>query len=167
MALVRGKDTKVEMTVRKALHAAGLRFRLHRPDLPGHPDITFPSRRAVVFVHGCFWHRHSGCPSTRTPKTRRRWWEAKFAANVERDRRARRLLRKGGWRVYVVWECQIHDRKRIGNLISSLKRIKTDGAQRAAGTIWRGRKVTMSGKTTTSATATTISMKKGKAARLT
>lgn len=106
MASIRGKDTKPEMVVRRLLHAMGYRFRLHRRDLPGTPDIVLPGRQAVIFVHGCFWHRHSGCRLAAVPATRRDFWEAKIAANKARDRRAVAQLRRNGWRVAVVWECQ-------------------------------------------------------------
>lgn len=105
MSGIGGKNTKPEMLVRKALFAAGFRFRLHRKDLPGRPDVVLPGRRVVVFVHGCFWHAHQGCPYAKTPATRREFWEAKLAANVERDRRTREALLSAGWRVLVVWEC--------------------------------------------------------------
>lgn len=88
-------------------------FRLHRRDLPGTPDIVLPRHATVVFVHGCFWHRHKGCKGATTPKTRRAFWRAKFEANVERDRRNRRDLRKLGWKVVTVWECQIRKTGRL------------------------------------------------------
>ena len=94
------------MIVRQALHAAGYRFRLHRRDLPGSPDIVFPARRAIVFVHGCFWHRHPDCPAATTPKTRAAFWSAKFAANMARDLRVAEALHRQGWSVHVVWECE-------------------------------------------------------------
>lgn len=106
MAGIRGKNTKPEVKVRQALHAAGYRYRLHRADLPGKPDIVLPSRRAVVFVHGCFWHRHKGCPAATTPTTRPEFWQAKLSGNVERDERNIGLLREQGWAVHIVWECQ-------------------------------------------------------------
>ena len=109
MRAVRSKDTAPERVVRKTAHALGYRFRLHRRDLPGTPDLAFPGRRKVIFVHGCFWHRHAhpGCPRGRsTPASRRAYWKAKFARNVARDRRAKRALRADGWGVMVVWECQ-------------------------------------------------------------
>ncbi len=112
MSRIRGKDTKSEMAVRSMLHAMGARFRLHRRDLPGSPDIVLPRRNLVVFVHGCFWHRHRGCKVAATPKTRRAFWQAKFAANIARDRRVIRRLRAAGWRVAVVWECQLHPSRR-------------------------------------------------------
>ena len=108
MQAVRQKNTKPEVTVRRLLHRLGYRFRLHRRDLPGSPDIVLPKHRTVIFVHGCFWHRH-GCKKTTTPKIRRNFWEAKFAANVERDRRKEEQLREAGWRVLTIWECQVNE----------------------------------------------------------
>ena len=105
MAGIRGKDTKPEILVRKALFAAGHRFRLHRRDLPGTPDIVMPGRRVAVFVHGCFWHRHAGCRLTKAPATNAEFWRAKLNANVERDGQAIAALQAAGWRVLVVWEC--------------------------------------------------------------
>lgn len=105
MAGIRARDTKPEVVVRKALFGAGFRFRLHRRDLPGSPDVVLPGRRVAVFVHGCFWHAHAGCRYAKIPATRRDFWESKLAANVERDLRARKALLSAGWRVLVVWEC--------------------------------------------------------------
>lgn len=99
-------NTKPELLIRKLLHGFGLRFRLHRADLPGSPDIVLPRYRAVIFVHGCFWHRHPGCRYSTTPKTRQDYWLPKFANNVERDARKEAQLRELGWRVLVVWECE-------------------------------------------------------------
>ena len=107
LAAISGKDTAPELTVRKMLHGMGLRFRLHREDLPGRPDIVLPRHRTVVFVHGCFWHRHEGCRFTTTPKTRREFWQAKFNGNVARDSRNQADLAELGWRVIVVWECEL------------------------------------------------------------
>lgn len=109
MSRVRGKDTKPEWRVRSALHAAGLRYRLHVKGLPGRPDLVFSSRRCVVFIHGCFWHRHAGCASTRTPKSRIDFWEAKFQENSRRDKRVEEELKNLGWTVIVVWECETLD----------------------------------------------------------
>lgn len=106
MARIRGKDTKPELFVRRALHALGYRFRLHGPGLPGNPDLVFPSRRAVIFVHGCFWHRHT-CGKAYLPKTRTAFWKAKFLGNTQRDAIAEAALRRAGWRVIVVWECEL------------------------------------------------------------
>ena len=109
MGLVKAKNTKPELFVRRLLHRLGFRFRLHRVDLPGKPDIVLPRHRVVVFVHGCFWHRHPGCPATRTPKTRVEFWEAKFVGNIRRDEEARSKLVEAGWRVLVIWECELAD----------------------------------------------------------
>ena len=106
MSRIRGVDTKPELVVRRALHALGYRFRKHVGTLPGRPDVVFSRRRAAVFVHGCFWHRH-GCDKTYSPKSREQFWQAKFAGNVERDRRDQQRLADDGWRVFVAWECEI------------------------------------------------------------
>ena len=107
MASIRGKDTKPELILRRALHARGFRYRLHDRMLPGRPDLVFRRFRAVCFVHGCFWHRHEACPYATVPATRQEFWQAKFRANVERDRRARKELLEAGWRVAIVWECAL------------------------------------------------------------
>lgn len=107
MALVRHKDTKPEIVVRRGLWSAGLRFRLHARDLPGSPDLVFRAARLAVFVHGCFWHRHPGCRSTRTPKTNVTFWETKFKANVLRDQLALEELHSLGWQTEVIWECEV------------------------------------------------------------
>lgn len=106
MARVRGRDTKPEVTVRRALNAMGKRFRLFRRDLPGRPDIVLPRYGLALFVHGCFWHRHEGCRLSSTPKTRVEFWAEKFAANIARDARSVAELRALGWRVGVIWECE-------------------------------------------------------------
>lgn len=108
MALVRSRDTKPELRVRRYLHAAGLRYRLHQRVATARPDLVFPSRRTVVFVHGCIWHRHPDptCPLTRTPKSRVDFWTTKFAENVARDARQQAALEAEGWRVLTIWECQ-------------------------------------------------------------
>ena len=116
MALVRGRDTKPEMRVRKALHAAGLRYRLHVRTLPGAPDLVFPSRRVALFVHGCFWHRHAGCAGGRMPKSRLDFWETKLNGNVERDRRNQKALEAAGWTVMVIWECETRDHDKLAEL---------------------------------------------------
>jgi DNA mismatch endonuclease (patch repair protein) len=107
MSGIRGRNTKPEVTLRHALHALGLRYRLHSKALPGKPDLVLPRFRAAVFVHGCFWHRHEGCRFTTTPATRPEFWSEKFEGNVERDRRNLEALQKSGWRTAVVWECAI------------------------------------------------------------
>jgi DNA mismatch endonuclease (patch repair protein) len=107
MSGIRGKDTLPELRLRRALHRRGLRFRLQRKDLPGRPDIVFPSRKAVVFVHGCFWHRHKGCRFATTPATRPEFWSEKFHSNQERDVRNIKQLRSIDWHACVIWECAI------------------------------------------------------------
>lgn len=106
MAAVRSKHTKPELLVRRLVHSLGYRYRLHRRDLPGCPDLAFPRRRKVIFVHGCFWHRHSCHKGRSLPATRRRFWEHKLADNKKRDGKIRRRLNSLGWRRLVIWECQ-------------------------------------------------------------
>lgn len=106
MAGIRGRDTLPEMRVRRFLHAAGLRFRLHSRRLPGRPDVVLPRYKAAVFVHGCFWHRHPGCPYATTPSTRETFWSSKFEANVARDARNANDARVAGWTPLVIWECE-------------------------------------------------------------
>lgn len=109
MAQVKSKGMKPEMQVRRLLHGLGYRYRLHRKDLPGRPDLVFPARRKVVFVNGCFWHFHSDCPRVRMPATNRNYWQTKLERNRARDERNIELLEKGGWAVTTVWECQLQD----------------------------------------------------------
>ncbi|HNR34612.1 MAG TPA: very short patch repair endonuclease [Candidatus Hydrogenedentes bacterium] len=113
MRRVRSKNTTPELLVRRIAHSMGLRFRLHRRDLPGTPDLVFPAYNRVVFVHGCFWHRHRGCRFTTTPKTRVKYWKEKFQKNMQRDLRNARKLRRSGWRILVIWQCQTRDVKTI------------------------------------------------------
>lgn len=105
MSGIRAKNTKPEMLVRKILFAAGYRFRLHRRDLPGVPDVVLPGHKVAIFVHGCFWHRHAGCGFATSPTTNAAFWHAKLSSNVERDTRTIGALKEAGWRVLVVWEC--------------------------------------------------------------
>lgn len=121
MSRVRSKDTGPELLVRRALWAAGIRYRLHDKNLPGHPDLVFTGRNAVAFVHGCFWHRHESCPRNRIPKSRVEWWTAKFARNRQRDVEARSLLETSGWRVFVIWECEAERVECLAALIAELK----------------------------------------------
>jgi DNA mismatch endonuclease (patch repair protein) len=107
MSRIKGRDTKPELIVRSLLHRAGVRFSLRRKDLPGRPDIVLPRFKAVIFVHGCFWHRHEGCKVASNPKTRKVFWNAKFNGNVARDKRNIHDLRQIGWKVKVVWECEV------------------------------------------------------------
>src|SRR5689334_12993176 len=120
MSGIRGQNTKPELAVRKALFAAGLRYRLHSKLLAGKPDIVLARSRHAIFVHGCFWHRHPGCQFAYTPKSNARFWSAKFDANVRRDKLTKSVLRKAGWRVLVVWECEVHE-KSLCNLIRKIK----------------------------------------------
>jgi DNA mismatch endonuclease, patch repair protein len=117
MARVKMSDTSPELRVRKCAHAVGLRFRLQRRDLPGRPDLVFPKRKIVLFVHGCFWHRHAGCRKTTTPKTRAEFWQGKFDRNVERDRETAAELTRLGWKVVTVWECETVDREALSGLL--------------------------------------------------
>ena len=105
MSGIRGKHTKPEIAVRRALFARGYRFRLHRRDLPGAPDIALPGRRVAIFVHGCFWHMHTGCRFAKMPATRPDFWRSKLEGNARRDRRDEASIAEQGWRVLVVWEC--------------------------------------------------------------
>jgi DNA mismatch endonuclease (patch repair protein) len=126
MAGIKGKNTKPELIVRSYLHRAGFRFSLHRKDLPGRPDIVLPKYRTVVFVHGCFWHRHEGCRFATTPGTRRAFWLNKLRTNQLRDQRAIAALNEAGWRTYVLWDCELTT-GRLDELIHRLARIR-DGS---------------------------------------
>jgi DNA mismatch endonuclease, patch repair protein len=117
MGLVRGKNTKPELLVRRLVHRLGFRYRLHVSKLPGNPDLVFPRRRSVIFVHGCFWHRHRGCPLCRLPKSRLDFWKPKLEGNRKRDSRNQRELRNEGWRFLVVWECQLGNEAKLTNTI--------------------------------------------------
>lgn len=118
MSRIRGRDTTPEIAVRSLLHRLGYRFRLHRKELPGTPDIVLPGRNAVVFVHGCFWHGHT-CKADKMPKSRKQYWSEKIACNRRRDARKRQELRLLGWKVVVVWECEL---KRQDRLAEKLRR---------------------------------------------
>jgi DNA mismatch endonuclease (patch repair protein) len=131
MALIRHKDTKPELRVRRFLHAAGLRYRLHDKRLPGKPDLVFPARRVAVFVHGCFWHQHPdpACKLARLPKSRLDFWQPKLRGNAERDRKNVTALEMAGWRVLTVWECHARDLSRLQALADE---IAAAGAARRA-----------------------------------
>lgn len=120
MSGIRGRDTRPEMVVRQALFAAGFRYRLHRRDLPGAPDVALGGRKVAVFVHGCFWHRHKGCRYAKLPATRPEFWKAKLDGNVERDSRTIDALQAMGWRVLIIWECAIRDRETRSTLPETL-----------------------------------------------
>ena len=111
MSAIKSKNTKPEIAVRKLLHSMGYRFRLHRKDLPGSPDIVLPKYKTVIFVHGCFWHRHENCKYASTPKTRKEFWESKFKSNVKRDKESQEKIKNIGWQSVVVWECEIKNEK--------------------------------------------------------
>lgn len=117
MSGIRGKDTAPELKVRSFLHANGFRFRLHRKDLPGKPDIVLPKYKACVFVHGCFWHRHKGCKLASEPKSREEFWNKKFSENVARDLRNIKALKKAGWRVAILWECGLRKGLSLKSLV--------------------------------------------------
>lgn len=108
MRAIRSKNTKPEMIVRRAVYALGFRYRLHRHDLPGKPDLAFIGRRKAIFVHGCFWHQHDGCREASKPKSNADYWKAKLARNVDRDVRNLDLLRAAGWQTLVIWECDMN-----------------------------------------------------------
>lgn len=113
MSRIRSKDTSPELALRRALHALGLRFRIHDKRLPGKPDIVLPKFRTVVLVHGCFWHRHAGCNVATTPKTNTAYWQEKFDRNVQRDQRNAAALDALGWKVVTAWECELGSQRKI------------------------------------------------------
>jgi DNA mismatch endonuclease (patch repair protein) len=122
MRAVKSKNTTPELAVRRAAHALGLRFRLHRADLPGKPDLVFPARRIALFVHGCFWHGHD-CPrGARVPQTNRAYWQAKIARNIARDAAASAALKKLGWTPRTIWECETRDLAKLSRRIARLTR---------------------------------------------
>jgi DNA mismatch endonuclease (patch repair protein) len=119
MSRIGPRDTAPELAVRRAAHRMGFRFRLHRKELPGRPDIVFAGHRLAVFVHGCFWHRHTGCANAAMPKTRREFWQQKFRGNVERDGRVCEQLAGLGWRTLIIWECEAEDPARLDTILST------------------------------------------------
>lgn len=131
MAGIRGKDTKPELIVRSFLHRAGLRFRLHAK-LPGKPDLVLPKHRATVFVHGCFWHRHEGCRYATMPANNAAFWQEKFAANVRRDAKVKQQLQELGWRVLVIWSCELDERK-LTDLAATIRKGATSGDRNGKG----------------------------------
>ena len=120
MSQIGSKDTQPELIVRRLLTEMGLRYRLHRRDLPGKPDIVFGPRRLVLFVHGCFWHRHRGCRLASTPSANAAFWQTKFDANTARDRRNTAALKRAGWRVAVIWECETRQPERLARRLQRL-----------------------------------------------
>lgn len=119
MSHIKAKDTNPELVVRRTAHAMGYRFRLHRRDLPGTPDLVFPSRQKVIFVHGCFWHRHKGCRLASEPKSRREYWLPKFERTLQRDCEALASLRNQGWQCLVVWECETQNQEMLSKRLLS------------------------------------------------
>lgn len=113
MSRVKGRDTKPEMLVRSFVHRMGFRFRVHRRDLPGNPDIVLPRHRKVIFVNGCFWHGHKRCPRSKRPATNKSVWNKKLDANIERDKHCRKELRRMGWKLLVVWQCETHNHEKL------------------------------------------------------
>lgn len=120
MSRIRGKNTKPELFVRSLLHRMGYRFRLHRKDMPGKPDIVLPKHRTAIFVHGCFWHRHKGCKYAYTPKSRVKFWKDKFAETVKRDKQHLKQLKENGWEVFIVWECETKDMDKLKKIINKI-----------------------------------------------
>lgn len=117
MSLIRGKGSEPEMKLRRLVHGMGFRYRLHVKALPGKPDLVFPSKRAVIFMHGCFWHRHKGCKLARLPKSKLEFWKPKLEQNRKRDLRHLQLLNAMAWRVLVIWECELADVERVSLIV--------------------------------------------------
>ena len=129
MSGIRGKNTKPEILLRRALHARGFRYRLHVKTVSGRPDLVFPKHRVAIFVHGCFWHRHEGCRFASNPKTRPEFWAAKFAANVRRDHKVVTELSREGWRIATVWECALRKPADVNAAVYQLELWITEGGQ--------------------------------------
>ena len=127
MSRIRGRDTKPERAVRSILHRLGYRFRLHRTDLPGKPDIVLPCLRIVIFVHGCFWHRHEGCRFAYTPKTRTEFWLKKLESNVARDRQVETQLAELDWLVITVWECELRTPEKLTKRLDDAVKGRSSG----------------------------------------
>lgn len=121
MATIRSRDTQPELILRRALHAAGLRFRLHARELPGRPDVVFRPAKLAIFVHGCFWHRHAGCRKARAPATRLDYWEPKFERNVARDESNHQRLVEAGWTVMTLWECEASDATKLARFVRAVR----------------------------------------------
>lgn len=118
MSRIRGKDSTPELKLRRLVHGLGFRYRLHVRALPGQPDLVFPARRAVIFMHGCFWHRHEGCKLARLPKSKLDFWGGKLEANRQRDMNHQQRLKDLGWRVLVIWECELNDAGQVSKIVS-------------------------------------------------
>ena len=123
MRAVKSFNTKPELMVRQYLWKNNLRYRINVKDLPGKPDIVFNNRKLIIFIHGCFWHGHEGCPKFRMPRTRADWWKAKIERNTQRDKRSEENLTDAGWTVMTVWECQLKDASTLPNLINRIRAI--------------------------------------------
>jgi DNA mismatch endonuclease (patch repair protein) len=121
MSGIKGRNTRPELLVRSWLHRRGFRFRLHKAGLPGKPDLVFPRYKAVLFVHGCFWHQHPGCQFAYMPASNRRFWRGKLKGNVARDKRVLQELRQLGWRALIIWECETRNPKCLSRLAKSLQ----------------------------------------------
>lgn len=119
MSRIKGKNTKPELAVRRLVHRMGYRYRLHGRGLPGKPDLVFAGRRKVLFIHGCFWHRHESCRLARLPKSRLDFWLPKLNANVQRDREAELKLTELGWKVFVIWECEVKDEAALARRVKA------------------------------------------------
>ena len=124
MSRIRSKDTKPEMEVRRLVHGLGFRYRLHDRDLPGHPDLVFASRGRIIFVHGCFWHRHETCKDARWPKSNLDFWKPKLEGNRLRDKANQKTLKRLGWKLLIIWECQLRE---DGKLAEKILRFMEDG----------------------------------------
>ena len=120
MSRIRNRDTKPELIVRSLLHKKGYRFRVHRKDLPGRPDIVLPRLKKIIFVHGCFWHRHDGCRYAYTPKSRVDFWQDKFKQNIKRDKEVQDALFQLGWQVYTIWECEIKNLDLLEKIVNNI-----------------------------------------------
>lgn len=121
MSAIKGKNTKPEMIVRRFLHHKGYRFRLHRKDLPGKPDITLARYKTVIFVHGCFWHQHSNCNNAVMPKTNVAFWQDKLNGNIVRDKKNTLLLQEKGWQVLTIWECEVTSESNMEKLTKKIR----------------------------------------------
>ncbi len=121
MRRIRSEDTKPELIVRKIVYGLGVRYRLHRKELPGHPDLVFASRKKVIFVHGCFWHQHEACAGGRLPRSRNEYWDKKLQRNVERDRKTMLQLKEMGWEALIIWECELVGSDAIAKCTETLR----------------------------------------------
>ena len=131
MASVRSKNTKPEKIVRSLLHSKGYRFRIHRKNLPGNPDIVLVKYKKVIFVHDCFWHQHIGCPKANRPNTRKEFWNKKLNENIKRDRGTLRELEKLGWDSHIIWECQTKRQVELISVIEAIFKNQSNGPEKA------------------------------------